>query len=240
MRYLLVTLIGLCTPVLACGSQGAPGPEGPAGPAGSSGEEGPSGPPGSMGSMGTPGSMGLEGDAGPRGPAGPAGEAGAPGKDATSPPGVISAFAGTVAPAGWLLCDGSAVSRTTYSALFATTGTAYGAGDTSTTFNLPDLRGRFLRGTDNGAGNDPDSAGRTALNAGGNVGDTVGSVQAHALASHSHGYAGAFTVEPIVNGHPQGGSNTNYTVWGYPGTTSPSGGNETRPGNVGVNYIIKY
>jgi hypothetical protein len=55
------------------------------------------------------------------------------------PPGVISAFGGTTAPNGWLLCDGSAVSRTTYANLFATIGTTYGAGDGSTTFNLPDL-----------------------------------------------------------------------------------------------------
>jgi hypothetical protein len=57
-------------------------------------------------------------------------------------PGMVAAYAGSSAPSGWLLCDGTAVSRTTYSALFAAIGTSYGAGDGSTTFNLPDLRGR--------------------------------------------------------------------------------------------------
>jgi len=59
------------------------------------------------------------------------------------PAGVIEAFAGSVAPSGYLFCDGSAVSRTTYAALFAAIGSGYGAGDGSTTFNLPDLQGRI-------------------------------------------------------------------------------------------------
>lgn len=69
----------------------------------------------------------------------------------TFPPGVILAYGGAAAPAGWLLCDGSAVSRVTFAALFAILGTAYGAGDGSTTFLLPDLRGRAplgLKSTD--------------------------------------------------------------------------------------------
>lgn len=57
--------------------------------------------------------------------------------------GEITAFAGSTAPNGWLMCDGSAVSRTTYSKLFAVIGTTYGTGDGSTTFNLPDMRNRF-------------------------------------------------------------------------------------------------
>ena len=68
------------------------------------------------------------------------------------PKGMISPFAGSSAPTGWLLCNGSAVSRTTYSALFAVIGTTYGAGDTTTTFNLPDLLGRVPMGA--GAGTD--------------------------------------------------------------------------------------
>jgi len=58
------------------------------------------------------------------------------------PPGAMTEYGAASAPAGWLLCDGTAVSRTTYSALFAIISTNYGAGDASTTFNLPDLRGR--------------------------------------------------------------------------------------------------
>jgi microcystin-dependent protein len=58
------------------------------------------------------------------------------------PAGMVSPFAGTTAPSGWLLCNGAAVSRTTYNGLFSIIGTTYGAGDTSTTFNLPDMNGR--------------------------------------------------------------------------------------------------
>lgn len=59
------------------------------------------------------------------------------------PTGAMLEYGGSAAPTGWLLCDGSAVSRTTYAALFAVLGTAYGVGDGSTTFNLPDRRGKF-------------------------------------------------------------------------------------------------
>lgn len=66
--------------------------------------------------------------------------------------GVVFPFAGSTAPAGWLLCDGSAVSRATYATLFGVIGTTYGAGDGSTTFNLPDLRGRVVAGRDDMGG----------------------------------------------------------------------------------------
>ena len=59
-----------------------------------------------------------------------------------TPPGLISMFAGSTAPTGWLICDGSAVSRTTYADLFSAIGTTYGNGNGSTTFNLPNLQGR--------------------------------------------------------------------------------------------------
>lgn len=65
---------------------------------------------------------------------------------ALSPPGIIEQYAGASAPTGYLMCDGTAYSRTTYAALYAAIGTAYGAGDGSTTFNVPDLRGRGLIG----------------------------------------------------------------------------------------------
>lgn len=67
-------------------------------------------------------------------------------------PGVVADFAGAAAPSGWLLCDGAAVSRSTYAALFAAIGTAWGVGDGSTTFNVPDLRGRVTVGVGTGAG----------------------------------------------------------------------------------------
>lgn len=62
--------------------------------------------------------------------------------------GLVNAFAGTTAPGGWLLCDGAEVSRTTYSALFTVIGTAYGAGNGTSTFNLPNLKGRVPVGRD--------------------------------------------------------------------------------------------
>lgn len=96
------------------------------------------------------------------------------------PAGVILPFGGATAPTGWLVCDGSQVSRTQYADLFAAIGTAHGAGDGSSTFHLPDFRGRFLRGADGGAGRDPDKATRTAANSGGATGDAVGSVQGNA------------------------------------------------------------
>ena len=63
------------------------------------------------------------------------------------PVGIVQAFAGTTIPNGWLLCDGSAVSRTTYANLFAVISTTYGSGDGSTTFNLPDLVDKFVEGS---------------------------------------------------------------------------------------------
>lgn len=65
----------------------------------------------------------------------------------TRPPGFIDEYAGSAAPSGWLVCDGSAVSRTTYAALFAAIGTIWGAGDGSTTFNLPNLQRRSTVGS---------------------------------------------------------------------------------------------
>lgn len=64
-----------------------------------------------------------------------------------NPVGVVQAYAGSTTPDGWLLCDGSAVSRTTYADLFTVIGTTYGTGDGSTTFNLPDLADKFIEGS---------------------------------------------------------------------------------------------
>jgi microcystin-dependent protein len=72
------------------------------------------------------------------------------------PSGAVFDFAGTVAPVGYLFCDGSAVSRTLYASLFAAIGTAHGYGDNSTTFNLPDYRGAFRRTVCGSGTNDPD------------------------------------------------------------------------------------
>lgn len=150
------------------------------------------------------------------------------------PAGTILPFAGTSAPTGYMLCDGSAVSRATYAVLFGVLSTAYGEGDGSTTFNIPDLRGRFLRGVDGGSGNDPDAASRTAMATGGNTGNNIGSIQVDGLKSHTHyvdnymgGGSGATGI-PLNPGNNIG-----------PVTAGATGGNETRPKNAYVNYIIK-
>ncbi len=151
------------------------------------------------------------------------------------PEGTVLTWAGTPPPAGYLLCDGAEVSRATYAALFTAIGTAWGTGDGSTTFHLPDLRGRFLRGVDGAVGNDPDAGSRTAINTGGNTGDLVGSVQADEIISHTHLHGAA----PIA----QSGSDRKAAQVGnavvYDATTA-TGGSETRPKNAYVNYIIKY
>lgn len=104
------------------------------------------------------------------------------------PSGMVAPFAGASGstPSGWLFCNGQAVSRTTYAALFAVIGITHGQGDGSTTFNVPDYRGRFLRGVDGGTARDPDAATRTAMGTGGNTGDAPGSVQGHAFQTHTH------------------------------------------------------
>jgi len=154
------------------------------------------------------------------------------------PTGSILAFGGTTAPTGWAICDGSLLSRTEYVSLFNTIGTLHGEGDGSTTFHLPDYRGRFLRGADLASGRDVDSGTRTAANAGGAVGDNVGSVQDAEIASHTHTYQRSpnqnADYDGIAGGDRELGNKGEIT-----GTSNPTGGNETRPINASVNYIIK-
>lgn len=82
------------------------------------------------------------------------------------PTGVVLPYAGSVPPDGFLICDGSAVDRSTFSKLFGVVGTIWGPGDGSTTFNIPDCRGVFVRGYSGSSTQDPDSASRIPLNAG--------------------------------------------------------------------------
>lgn len=89
------------------------------------------------------------------------------------PAGTVLPFAGISSPTGWLLCDGSAVSRTTYSRLFSAIGSTYGAGDGSTTFNLPDLRGRAVAGKDDMGGT---AANRLGVTMSGTRGSTANGV----------------------------------------------------------------
>lgn len=179
-------------------------------------------------------------------------------KEALCPVGTIQAYSAETAPDGWLVCDGSAVSRTTYATLFALVGSSFGQGDGSTTFNLPDLRGRFLRGWANGSALDPDADARTAMNTGGNTADNIGSVQGHAFQTHTHiqnahsheqqavnndGAAGS--ARPAwgasVNTTPSATANTTATNQNASatGTNAQATTDETRPVNASVNFIIK-
>ncbi len=108
------------------------------GPPGKPGSDGPPGPLGPPGMDGPPGPVGALGPPGPPGPSGP------PGPNGMALIGEIRMWAGPAAalPGGWLPCDGRAVSRSSYAALFALIGTGFGEGDQATTFNLPDLRDR--------------------------------------------------------------------------------------------------
>ena len=155
--------------------------------------------------------------------------------------GEVRAFAGAVDTLQYLPCDGSAVSRSLYSELFLKIGTTHGQGNGSSTFNVPDYRGRFLRGTANGSTNDPDRASRTAMATGGNTGDLVGSVQADANLAHVH------ETSIIHNGLATFGTGTSRAGGFYAGaSTTPShltqsvGGTEARPKNAYVNYGIRF
>ncbi len=163
------------------------------------------------------------------------------------PTGTILSYGGTNAPTGYLMCDGNPYLRATYPNLAAVlnTGASTAAfGGTATTFNVPDLRGVFLRGRDgqSPAARDPDRAGRLPLNAGGNAGDLVGSYQADVFASHTH--AMTFRNWNNANNDTPGAYALSSGSLGLSATsnvdTQAKGGNETRPKNVNVNYIIKY
>ncbi len=154
---------------------------------------------------------------------------------ALNPSGAIIAYGGTSAPTGYLLCDGSAVSRTTYAALFTAISTAYGTGNGTTTFNLPDLRGMFLRGVSGTSTNDPNKTTRTASGTGGNTGNLVGSAQTSAFAAHTH-TLGAQDSGTSNNGTSGKGNTANPQTL----TTSSTGAStETRPINVYVTFVIK-
>ncbi|MBI5493513.1 MAG: tail fiber protein [Deltaproteobacteria bacterium] len=188
------------------------------------------------------------------------------------PPGSIVAFGGVALPHGWLPCNGAALRSADYPALHGAIGTAWGDGTRNadgsasalpgSDFNLPDLRGRFLRGVDSSAGRDPDAAARQAANAGGNAGDAVGSVQGSATArpvtafttstdgAHTHTY-NVSTVDDSNNCCTTTIASQGDTaaVAGSPATSnagnhghSISGGGdaETRPRNASVAWAIKY
>lgn len=156
------------------------------------------------------------------------------------PVGVIKEYAGSSAPSGYLECNGAAVSRVTYSTLFGVIGVTYGAGDGVTTFNLPDLRGVFVRGWDHGRGVDTSRA--------------FGSYQDDQFQSHFHANQKDGTIGNLTHG--AGNPNTDgiagninetnpaLTAIRQPITDGANGtprtGSETRPKNVALLYIIKH
>ena len=99
----------------------------------------------------------------------------------SEPAGIVMPFAGSVAPNGWLLCDGSAVSRSEYADLFTAIGTTYGAGDGSTTFNVPDLAGRVVIGV-----SDNHALGSTGGEASHTLTESELPAHVHEVPSHSH------------------------------------------------------
>lgn len=155
------------------------------------------------------------------------------------PSGAVMPYAGSTEPSGWVFCYGQAISRTTYAALFAILSTAYGAGDGSTTFNVPDLRGRAVAGRDDMGGT---AVNRITAAGSGITGTTLGNAggaETHTLTiaqmpAHTHGISGGTNLQG-------GGPNATVTSGNNVQTTSQGGGaahNNTQP-TIILNYIIK-
>jgi phage-related tail fiber protein len=138
---------------------------------------------------------------------------------------MVAYFARNTAPSGWLKANGAAVSRTTYAALFAAIGTTFGAGDGSTTFNLPDLRAEFIRGWDDGRGVDS--------------GRAFGTWQGDQFGSHTHNVK-ATTGNAGVNTATNAPADSAQAQVATSAAGGTSNGNETRPRNVALLACIKY
>jgi len=163
------------------------------------------------------------------------------------PTGEISMYGGSTAPTGWLECDGAAISRTTYAALFTAISTNYGVGNGSTTFNVPDFRGYFARGWDHGRGIDTGRALGTTQT--GNVGTHTHSGTTASNGDHTHNVTnaacglggGAYSNRPssFASTGPTPGTDTagahTHTFTTDNGTQT----GETRPVNLSVMFIIK-
>lgn len=134
--------------------------------------------------------------------------------------GSIIPFSFSIPPNGWLKCNGAAISRTTYAKLFNKIGTIYGNGDGTSTFNVPDIRGEFIRGFDDGRGVDNNRV--------------LGSKQGDLIKSHTHGMRSSGESGSTGN-YMAGASYTNRTI-----QTNSSGGSETRPRNISLLYCIRY
>ena len=158
------------------------------------------------------------------------------------PVGAVMTYAGPPAPAsqiyleaqGWMVCDGRSLTVARYPELFAVIGYLYGG--SAGTFLLPDYRGLFLRGVDQGTGRDPDAASRTAP-PGGEAGG-VGSTQADAFQNHQHHYNATNPASVSEEGNAAGTVTQTVLTAGLDDDARAS--QETRPTNVYVYFIIRY
>ncbi len=183
--------------------------------------------------------------------------------------GTVLPFAGNASniPDGWFLCDGALVDTSDYRQLYTAIGNAWGGSGTQ--FNLPDMRGRFIRGIDDGAGRDPNAATRLTSATGGNSGVNVGSVQSDEIKSHTHtGRTGpggtndgahtheyrrvydrlirpysdcTFCTSALVPKNYDSSTSTGITgAHTHTIEIHDRGETDSRPINAAVNYIIKY
>ena len=155
---------------------------------------------------------------------------------ASVPTGTLTMFAGASAPTGYLLCDGTAVSRTTYATLFGVISTTYGVGDNSTTFNLPDLRGRAPIGVGTGTG-------LTARALGATVGTETHTLTAAEIPGHTHSVTlmgSDLSYGTAALQGSAGGTQTNINAANGGGSNPAGGGahNNMQP-SLAVNFIIK-
>ena len=175
------------------------------------------------------------------------------------PVGTIMPFGGALdqIPGGWLLCDGAEYDGgdPLYEQLYNIIGSHWGSSSVGA-FNVPELRGNFMRGQDKGAGNDGDAGSRVAINSGGSAGDKVGSYQMDDNKNHIHGinnsgHGHVFYDKSNPNSISDNANDRNYgsSSTGHSKTTgsaktgisiSSAGDSEQRPLNVYVAYIIKY
>lgn len=157
------------------------------------------------------------------------------------PAGTVIHVAMTSVPSGYLACNGAAVSRSTYSALFSAIGTVFGVGDGFSTFNLPDLRGEFIRGYDNGRGVDS--------------GRVFGSAQSGAISDHNHQWyassgGGGYRIDATNVGGGAATWNSAGAAYNiandelyfdrYTSTAALNNSGDNRPRNIALLACVKY
>ena len=233
------------------GPTGPQGPQGPTGPTGATGPQGPQGDTGSTGSIGLTGPQGptgLQGPAGVQGIQGPTGATGATGatgpsgSDGAAPAGAIIFHAGSTPPSGFIKANGASLSTSTYSALFAVIGYTYGGSGGS--FNVPDLRGEFLRGWDDGRGVD------SGRNFGSSQLDQMQRLTGQYNTSAEHfnigSGSGVFSDYRVNTARNSGIGYNNATGLTFDSGNSPNArvssttDGETRPRNIAMLACIKY